>query len=110
MAAAAASWMSTRSISESSPLGVSVLISGATTEIDPSLPGRFSFPPTREGRAGLALLPVVVESSGVSEPLRLSAVTEPRGRFCPAVDLGATVDFCAGAAACFCDFFDGASG
>ena len=56
------------------------------TEIEPSEPGRFSFPPTREGRAGRAALPVVALSSGVSEDLRLVVVV--RGRFWPAVDLG----------------------
>ena len=82
LAAAAASWMSTRSSSESSPLGVSVVISGAMTEIDLSLPGRFSLPPTNGGRAGFAALPVVVDNSGLSEFLRLiAAVVDIRGCF-----------------------------
>lgn len=99
MAAAAASWISTRSSSESSPLGVSVVISGATTDMEPSLPGRFSLPPTRDGRVGLATLPVAGVSSGASEFLRLdAAVVDVRGLFWPAVDLGRVADFGAGAA------------
>ncbi len=74
--------MSTRSNSESSPLGVSVVISGAITEIEPSLPGRFSLPPTKGGLTAFAALPLVAESSGVSEFLRLgAAVVDVRGRF-----------------------------
>ena len=81
-AAAAASWMSTRSNSESSPFGVSVVISGAMTVIEPSLPGRFSLPPTKGGLTAFAALPLVAESSGVSEFLRLgAAVVDARGRF-----------------------------
>ena len=93
--------MSTRSNSESSPLGVPAEISGARTEMEPSLPGRFSFPPTNDGRPALAALPLVGASSGVSEPLRLGAavaVVEPRGRFWPAVDLGTVAAFGARAA------------
>ena len=82
LAAAAASCISTRSSSESSALGVSVVISGARTETEPSLPGRFSFPPTSEGRTDFAALPLVVDSSGVSEFLRLVTVAvDVRGRF-----------------------------
>jgi len=81
-AAAAASWMSTRSNSESSPFGVSEVTSCAMTEIEPSLPGRFSFPPTNEGRVAFAAFPEVKESSGVSELLRLvTPVVDVRGRF-----------------------------
>ena len=66
--------------SESSGLGVPVVISGAMTDIEVSLPGRFSFPPTREGRVALpCALPVVEANSGVSEFLRL--VVEVLGRF-----------------------------
>lgn len=65
-------------------------MSGARTEIEVSLPGRlFSLPPlTREGRRGCRawMLPVVEDSSGVSEFLRLAV--EVRGRFWPAADLG----------------------
>ena len=107
LAAAAASWMSFSSMSESSPCGVPATISGAMTEIEPSDPGRFSFPPTREGRAGLAALPVVALSSGVSEDLRLAVVV--RGRFRPAVDLGCVCAFGAGGLD-FWDFLEGASG
>ena len=74
--------MSTRSSSESSPLGVPATISGAMTEMELSLPGRFSLPPTREGRTVLDALPEVVVSSGVSEFLRLvAAAVDVRGRF-----------------------------
>lgn len=51
-------------------------------------------------------LPVELLSSGVSESLRV--IVEVRGRFCPMVDLGRVADL--GGAACFCDFFEGASG
>lgn len=52
------------------------------TEMEPSLPGRFSLPPTNEGRVAFAAFPEVVESSGVSEFLRLvAAVVDVRGRF-----------------------------
>lgn len=102
--------MSTRSSSESSPLGVPVIISGAITEMELSLPGRFSLPPTKEGRTALDALPEVVVSSGVSEFLRLvAAVVDARGRFWPAVDLGTVADFGAGAVD-FWDFLVGASG
>lgn len=87
--------MSPRSISLSSPLGVSTLTSGATTEIELSLPVRFSLPPTSGGRCGRMALPVVASRVGVSEPLR-SAVVAVRGRFWPAVDLGTVADFGAG--------------
>ena len=110
LAAAAASWMSGNSMSESSAWGVPVTISGAITEMDWSLPGRFSLPPlTRDGRRGCRawILPVVEVSSGVAEPLRL--VADGRGRFWPAVDLGCFCAFEAGAAD-FWDFFEGASG
>jgi len=94
LAAAAASWISTRSNSDSSPLGVPFVISGAITEMEPSLPGRFSLPPTSEGRIGLLWLPVEGVSSGASEFLRLdAAVVDGRGRFWPAVDLGTVADF-----------------
>ena len=110
MAAAAASCISTRSSSESSPLGVPVTISGAITEMELSLSGRFSLPPTREGRTALDALPEVVVSSGVSEFLRLvPAVVDVRGRFWPAVDLGRVADLGAGAVD-FWDFLVGASG
>ena len=80
------------------------------TDIEVSLPGRFSLPPTRDGRAGLTVLPVEVVSSGVSEFLRLgAAVVDDRGRFWPAVDLGRVADFGAGAVD-FWDFLVGASG
>lgn len=85
------------------------MISGATTEMELSLPGRFSLPPTREGRAGLAALPAEEESSGVSELLRLAAAVEARGRFWPAVDLGRVADLGAGPD-CFWDFLGAASG
>lgn len=90
LAAAAASWMSLSSMSESSPwVGVPATISGARTAMEPSLPGRsFSLPPTREGRAGRVLLPVVGWSSGGSEGLRSVDDAVGRGRFWPAVDLG----------------------
>ncbi len=66
--------------SESSGLGVPVVISGAITDIEVSLPGRFSLPPTRDGRAALPwTFPVVEANSGVSEFLRL--VVEVLGRF-----------------------------
>ena len=108
MATAAASWISPRSISLSSPLGVSALTSGATTEIELSLPVRFSLPPTREGRCGRMALPVVVSRVGVSEPFRSAAVVV-RDRFWPAVDLGKVADF--GAVSTFFWFFLlGASG
>ena len=102
--------MSTRSSSESSPLGVPVTISGAITEMELSLPGRFSLPPTRDGRTAFEALPELVVSSGVSEFLRLvAAVVDARGRFWPAVDLGRVADLGAGAVD-FCDFLVGASG
>ena len=86
------------------------MISGAITEMELSLPGRFSLPPTREGRTALDALPDVVVNSGVSEFLRLVAtVVDVRGRFWPAVDLGTVVDFGAGAVD-FWDFLVGASG
>ena len=90
MAAAAATCMSSRSISESfSPLGVPVLISGARTAMLLSLPGRFSLPPTSGGRIVLVALPVEGANSGVSDPLRESAATvDVRGRFWPATALG----------------------
>ena len=93
--------MSTRSSSESSPLGVPVEISGAMTEMEPSLPGRFSLPPTKDGRLAFAAFPLVGASSGVSELFLLGAavpVVEPRGRFWPAVDLVMVAAFGAGAA------------
>ena len=75
-----------------------------------SLLGRFSLPPTRDGRTALDALPEVVVSSGVSEFLRLVAVAvDARGRFWPAVDLGRVADFGAGAVD-FWDFLVGASG
>jgi len=86
---------------------VPATISGARTEIEPSEPGWFSFPPTRDGRAGRAALPVTLPSSGVSEGLRL--VVAVRGRFWPAADLGKVADLGAGGLA-FWDFFGGASG
>ena len=102
--------MSTRSSSESSALGVPEMISGAITEMELSLPGRFSLPPTKEGRTALDALPEVVVSSGVSELLRLVAtVVDVRGRFWPTVDLGNVADFGAGAVD-FWDFLVGASG
>ncbi len=102
LAAAAASWMSTRSSSDSSPLGVPLVISGAMTEMEPSLPGRFSLPPTSDGRIGLAWLPVEGVSSGASEFLRLdAAVVDVRGRFWHAVDLGTVADFGGAAAVVF---------
>ena len=101
--------MSTRSSSESSPLGVPVTISGAITEMELSLPGRFSLPPTREGRTALDALPEVVVSSGVSEFLRLVAAVDVRGRFWPAVDFGRVADFGVGAVD-FWNFLVGASG
>ena len=91
-------------------MGVPAAISGATTEMEPSLPGRFSLPPVREGRVALAALPLVVESSGVSEFFRLgAAIVDVRGRFWPACDFGRVADLGAGAED-FCDFFVGASG
>ena len=75
-----------------------------------SLPGRFSFQPlTRDGRRGCRvwILPAVVDSSGVSEFLRL--VVEVRGRFWPVVDLGCFWAFEAGAVD-FWGFLGGASG
>ena len=95
--------------SVSSALGVPLLISGAMTEMDWSLPGRlFSLPPTREGRVDFegAALPVVLLNSGVSDSRR--DVVEALGRFWPRVDLGRVADL--GGAGCFCDFFEGASG
>ena len=63
-----------------------------------SLLGRFSLPPTREGRTAFDALPEEVVNSGVSEFLRLvAAVVDVRGRFWPAVDLGRVADFGAGA-------------
>ena len=60
------------------------------TEIEVSLPGRFSFPPIRDGRAALPwALPVVDVNSGVSEFLRL--VVEVLGRFWPATAFGTVV-------------------
>lgn len=108
LAAAAASWMSTRSRSESSGFGVPVVISsGARTEIEWSLPPPFSFPPIREGREGFpCAFPVEALSSGVSEFFRL--VVDGRGRFWPAVVLGAGAAF--GAGLDFWDFLGGASG
>ena len=106
-AAAAATWISSISISESfSPLGVPVLISGARTVMLESEPGRFSFPPTNGGRTTGTALPVLAESSGVSEPLRDSATVGARCRFCPARDFGTVADFGA-AADCFFSFFGG---
>lgn len=102
--------MSTRSSSESSPLGVPVMISGAITEMELSLPGRFSLPPTKDGRTALDALPEVAVSSGVSEFLRLvAAVVDVRDRLWPAADLGRVADFGAGAVD-FWDFLVGASG
>lgn len=95
--------MSTRSRSESSGLGVPPTPdmrwrSGARTEMEASLPWRFSFPPTRLGRGALpCVLPVETLSSGVSEFLRLDV--EARGRFWPAVDLRAGADLRVGALA-----------
>ncbi len=80
MATAAASWMSTRSRSESSGFGVPVVSSGAITAIEESLPGRFSLPPIRDGRTAFpCALPVVEANSGVAELLRL--VVDGLGRF-----------------------------
>ena len=58
-----------------------VVISGAITEMDWSLPGRlFSLPPTSDGRVGFGwALPVVEDNSGVSESLRV--IVDARGRF-----------------------------
>lgn len=110
LAAAAASWSEVMSRSSSPGFGVpSVVSSGAMTEMDWSLPGRsFSLPPIREGRVGWAL-PVEAESSGVPSESRRETVVDARGRFWPAVDLGRVADL-GGAAACFWDFLDGASG
>ena len=81
------------------------------TEMSPSLLGRFSLPPTNEGRLGLAWLPVEGASSGASEFFRLeAAVVDVRGRFCPAVDLGRVADFGGAAFVDFWDFLEGASG
>lgn len=95
LAAAAASCISTRSRSESSGLGVPVVISsGARTEIEWSLPP-FSFPPTREGRDGFpCAFPVEMFNSGVSEFFRL--VVDGRGRFWPAVVFGMGAAFVGG--------------
>ena len=111
LAAAAATAISSASISDSlSPLGVPVLISGASTAMLLSLPARFSLPPTRGGRMALAALPDVAANSGVAESLRLSAATmDVRGRFWPATDLGWVAAFGADAEDCFWPFF-GASG
>ena len=108
LATAAASWMSTRSRSESSGFGVPFVISsGAKTEIEWSLPPPFSFPPTREGRDGFpCAFPMEALNSGVSEFLRL--MVDVRGRFWPAVVLGTGAAF--GAGLDFCVFLGGASG
>ena len=105
--------MSTMSISESnSPLGVATAsepTSGATTAIELSLLGRFSFPPTSDGLDGRVAFPVVAVSSDASDPFRSAAVVA-LGLFCPAVDLGSVADFGAGAESFFCPFLLGASG
>ena len=103
LAAAAASWTSARSRSSESsfvPFGVpdDGLTSGASTEIDMSLPvGTFSLPEglTRGGRVTWAL-PLVVTSSGASELLR--EVVDGRGRFWPAFCGGTDFDGGAGGA------------